>query len=324
MKKLLSVLVGVCCLIPAMQALAVETPSIKLNWRMDLLKEDFKGEGAAGEELKFVMPYIRLDIKGKFKDDLTYRAKFRLNKTLDKDSPNVDDSGKGLDYAYIEKKVNASFKVRVGKQVLYHGGWDAVPSSKDEYVFSETGFSYYAMGVGAFYNFYGQELILQALNTKGQDDQKMMLYGGALNASLMAGLLKPIISFHILPDEGEGKNTTFFSVGNRISIFNFFIDTDYNHTQVLEDETADEFIGRLTYKIGNFRPQIKYAHKTGTGFSRPDGYSASYGDIDNKHVALEYYPYGDDNFRIHGAYIEEDDSTDVTDKKYILGMAGNF
>jgi len=319
-----------------------KTPKIEVNWRLDAVKNDTDDKTktyGTGEGFKFQIPYIRFGVKGVFDESLSYRARFRLNKTLAKGT-NGDETGQGLDYAYVDKKINGDLKLRIGKQALYHGGWEAAISSKEEYSFSANSFSYYAVGVAAFYQIAAQNLIFQVLNN-GNDskNQSTPLYGVSWSSVFFNGVINPIATYHIDPFEnsaaGEVKGeNTYLAFGNRLKVKDFTFDFDYQINKADKTTVTGKalknkgYVARMAYQWGLWRPQIKYSRIATKG--KIQGSTAGLGDDIDYHIALEYYPHGKANFRYHLAYIaskfefEGNTGTDTRDTAIKLGMAGNF
>jgi hypothetical protein len=356
MIKILSLLVSMLAL-GVLSAQEVKMPQIQVEWRLDTVKEhtdEVSDVDGNKKEFKFTIPYLRFGIKGKYDDTISYRVRFRLNKTLAQATGRKDETGEGVDYAYIDKIISPNLKLQIGKQVLYHGGWEAVVSSKEEYSYSYNSFSMYSVGVGAFIKAAGQNVILQVLNSGGsgpndvtttnkltsatEENQTLPMMGGQWSTSLFEGMINPIFSYHFetIENRPSAAGTTlkqkadqsYLAVGNRFQISDITFDTDYlvnkNESTIIgnKESTDSGYSLRLAYQTGLWRPQIKYT----TTENETNGVKVS--DISSYHAALEFYPVNDANLRYHLAYVVNEidfvSGTDTKNSQYVLGMAGTF
>jgi len=319
---------------------AVKWPKVSLFLRMDAAKyfsNDKTKLLGNGKELKYEIPYIRLNMKGDIGHNMLLHLKYRLNDTLAKEA-NGDKSGKGLNIAYIDKKITPNFKLKIGKQFLLHGGWEGTLSSKEWYSSSVNNFVMFGVGIGAFYKIAGQNFIFQTLNNRNDlTNQSTPLYGFNWSSSFFGEMINPIISYHVEPFENnnttitENGNKTYIAIGNRLKIADFFVDVDYRINKsdgtIVNGKSSENkgFVARVSYQKGLWRPAIKYAkikeETLNTGVYSGD-------DIDY-HAVIEYFPTGNPNFRYHLAYIMSEDhlqknSTVVKNSSVKLGIAGIF
>ncbi|MBF0297220.1 MAG: hypothetical protein HQK51_00760 [Oligoflexia bacterium] len=346
----------------------IPLPKLKLDWRMDLLKENVEHNtqyskypeltaaqqrNEEGRDLRFALPIIRLDLKGKLNNDIAYRARYRLNRSTDLYPANVDETGPALDYAYVEYKGIPELTLRFGKDCFFHGGWESSISSKDGYTYSKNSFSSYRTGVGAFYTLDKiHQFGFQVMNNGfAEYNQKKLLYGGSYQVALFNKILNPLISYHVDPRDKqiEGATTpgkastepsttikevkatdnTYFAIGNRLQFMNFTWDVDYtaNKTEAIlaneTDSTDKSYISTLFYKYNSFRPQIKYAQSKVKTTNNVDHYTRH-----DFHAILEYYFNPNEDFRFHvgatGQKVKYVSNVEINDRTYILGMAGSF
>ncbi|MBF0315270.1 MAG: hypothetical protein HQK50_13210 [Oligoflexia bacterium] len=340
-------------------------PKIKMDWRFDLIKEQnqasTRGVGLKetekandeGKDIRFTIPYIRFDLSGKFNDYTSYRLKFRLNKSTGLSIPNVDDTGEALDYAYVDQKITKDLSVRIGKQVLYHGGWESFPSSRDSYSYSLASFSAYRTGVGAFYKLFDkQKFNLQVTNNgHGEYNQQRLLYGGGYEGYFFDGLVAPIISYHVDPRTAQksggstpGKDRTvldsdwiatkteYFAIGNRSNFMNFTLDIDYllnrfgSQDKSKNDSDDSSYVSTLAYQYESFRPQVKFA------YSRDEENGVKYANRYDWHTVLEFSPDPKADLRYHVGWsgqkfkylVGSNKGITQLNQSYILGMAGSF
>ncbi len=280
-------------------------PTIKAQIRGDLVRSDVEGND---EGTSFQVPYMRFDVKGKISDDLSYRIKFRLNKTLGKDG-NVDGTGKGVDYAYIQKNLDNGLKVKLGKQYVNIGGYEGIFSSRDSYSqgsFTWNKADFYRTGVGAFYNIGGHSFNIQAANNNEKDTGDNLLFGAQAMFSFVDGMINPLLSYHSDTSQDD------IAVGVQVKTSALTVEVDRLVTQyddtaagakVDDDKSTTVF---AKYKKGKWSPQIRYT----------TGDNDVYKDFDSYHIALEYYPYGNSSLRYHTAYAKADNTkNDVTNTK---------
>ncbi|MBF0359542.1 MAG: hypothetical protein HQK49_00930 [Oligoflexia bacterium] len=340
-------------------------PKLQLDWRMDLVKENVDHNtqyryteltaaqrgNSEGNDIRFALPVIRLDLKGKLNKDISYRARYRLNRSTDLYPANVDETGPALDYAYVEYKGIPDLTLRFGKDCFYHGGWESSISSKDGYSYSLNSFSLYRTGVGAFYTLQKiHQFGLQVMNNQFNEyNQEKLLYGASYQLALLGGIINPLISYHVDPRDKQviggttpaqattsptvastvkATNNTYFAIGNRVKFMNFIWDVDYlaNKTEAIvdgeRDSTDKSYVSTLFYKYKSFRPQIKYAQS-----------KAKSKDIDtytrhDYHAVVEYYFNPAEDFRVHVGFIGQNkdkvNGSKYRDRTYMIGMAGSF
>jgi hypothetical protein len=274
-------------------SMAMEVPSIKFQMRGDLVTSDTKGADDNATQQR--LPYMRLDIKGKVKDDLSYRVKFRLNKELDKTS---DGSGKGVDYAYITHKMENGLSIKLGKQYINIGGYESMFSSRDTYSQSSLVFnkaSFYRTAVGAFYKVGGHSFNIQIANNDEEDTSKDMMYGAQAILSFADGMVKPLLSYHL------DTTHTDINAGLQLNVADLTLELDHQirendkvaNVEVDDDVSSSVFV---KYKAGKWVPQIRYTQAE----------DATYKSFDSYHVAVEYFPYDDSTLRYHLAYVKTD------------------
>ena len=279
-------------------------PTIKTQIRGDLVRSDVKG---SNEGTSFQVPYMRFDIKGNITDDLSYRLKFRLNKTLAQEDD--DGTGKGVDYAYIQKKLDNGLKIKLGKQYINLGGYESIFSSRDTYSQGSLTWenaSFYRNAVGVFYNIGGHSFNVQVANNKEEDRSENLLYGAQAIFSFADGMINPLVSYHTDTTHDD------IAIGLQIKASALTVEVDRVITQhddtdastkVDDDKSSTIFI---RYKEGKWSPQLRYTVADGE----------VYKDFDSYHVALEYYPYGNSSLRYHVAYAKADNTkNDATNAK---------
>jgi hypothetical protein len=331
----------------------ISLPKIKMDWRLDFAKFNNENSGYPGfnaltsaqknnnegKSFRIYLNYIRMDLSGKYTDDISYKLKFRLNKSAELNTPDIDGSSKFLDYAYFDKKFLPELTVRLGKQALYHGGWEGYPSSRDMYSFSACSFSDYRTGVGFISKFNDEnELIVQVANNKfGEYNQTGLLYGGQYTGKFFNKLFQPILAYHVdngtdqktsgtapassstttLAADMKARKETYFAVGTRSELYNFDASLDYlkntaaayvnNNTSTSKsyrDTSTTSWTTTLKYKYEKFLPQFKYSYSKVGNSNALQSYT-HLEDRNTYHAVLEYYPEEKKDIRVHVGYISE-------------------
>ncbi len=226
--------------------MAADMPTIKTELRGDLVKNSSNNNTSSGdspnngnkeyEPIRFTLPYARIDIKGKATDTLAYRAKFRLNSVVT--SQKKDSSVASLDYAYIEKTLMDGLKLKLGKQVMYLGGWEASYSSKESYSCSlicldGTTNVTYRTAAGFFYNYKIHSINFHLANSSfEQTNSRTFFYGAQYTGYFKDGLIQPLVSYHA--DNGTAQKggavvapkftNTWISLGVRSMYQNLLVD----------------------------------------------------------------------------------------------------
>lgn len=288
MKKM-NVLAASIAMALAGNAMAMDAPSIKFQLRGDLIVDDTKADPDNITTTEMEMPYMRLDVKGKIKDDLSYRVKYRLNGSTGL-ARGADRTGTGVDYAYVTKKVSDKLKVKIGKQYINIGGYESFFSSRDTYSQGSLTWntqSSYRTGVGAFYKFGDHSVNVQVANNDQSNNQDDMLYGFQAVFSFADGMLNPLVSYHLDSTRSD------IAAGLRLKVDALTVDVDHLITQYeaagQDDDVSTTVFAK--YKVGDIVPQARYTIAENGALDSFDSY----------HVAVEYFPYGDSSFRYHVA-----------------------
>lgn len=261
--------------------------------------------------LGFAAARLRADFKGQFANDVKYRLRLRLDKTLgtNKKINSVNSLDGAVDNAWVQPKLSEMLSLRLGKFTVEGQGHEfATISSQDVYLFSTID-KYYLAGNAVAYGVrpiihldgLGEiNVTLANTNLVGTEDstaQNRLIYGIGFTGKL--GAFEPTANFHMVPktswtegqmDAGLGVRTT---LDKFVSVVDFETQTT-NQTQI--DKNLDKVLSGnlvLQYKGDNFRPQAKV------------NYDLLYNGEDKTAKVLgiggglEYYPQSDAKFRYH-------------------------
>ncbi len=340
----------------ALNAVAADMPTVKVELRGDLVKTSSDNDtntstqgwankgNDEGSPTRFSLPYSRLDIKGKYNDSLSYRVKLRLNKVV---TATTKDSSTGfIDQAYVEHSVLEGLKLKFGKQLVNYGGWEGTYSTKDFYstsLLNDT--QVYSVGAGATYGFQGHSLNVQLLNNSfEQTNSSTYLIGFQFIGSFVDGMVMPILSYH--QDMGTEQTHTatngvtaapdfadkYTALGVKFAWEAITAEVDYlnrvdepqTSATTNKDDKYNSLVLNASYKYMNFKPQVKYAQSV----AKPDN-SKSY-DRTDWSVAVEYFPFEKMDFNYHVAYNSRAydyvaaATKDEEKNELVIGFTGSF
>lgn len=317
MKNQLTLLLANIIILPV---IAMDAPALKVSVRSDYLSSKTETKNSTNvEDSVFKVPYARLDVNGKVASDLSYRVKFRLNKTHDI-SGRRDELPEAVDYAYFQKSFGENIKVKFGKQYYNLGGFEGMYSTIDLYARTSEVFrifEHYRTGLGLFADYWGQEINVQMVNrpsiATGTKNSKSI--GFQYVGSFAEGVFQPLFSFHQKHDQ---VNIDYMALGFRTKVSNLLFELDYlvNTTEAdkaigdtKEDKvTSLSALAKVTFD--QLAPQLRYSS------SKSSPNEVELFSVNDYALALEYTPYEGKNFRYHVAYI-------VTDKDYKNDSLGN-
>ena len=320
--------------------------SFGLYMRTDIEKNSTDGDiNDEGDALKIRSSYLRLNFKGSISEKTSYRVRYRLDKTLDPGS-NIDGTGVGVNYAYLDHLLTDNLKVRFGKQ-YFAGvcGREGDYSGADVYRYSLTCDinPFYREGLALIPKYGDQSFVFSVVNPGSETNQSTLGFGASWYGSLMGGALKPIFSYVSMPST-EQKNAagavtlqdgtnTYVATGAQYKGNNFSVDLDYM-TASLDDRTgagADQdydstvLNGRILTNT-KLQPIFKYEKSNfdaggNTGMDR-DAYT----------LGVEYFPNKGRkgvNWRTHAVFTSATDSfddgrSDIDNNKFIVGFSLAF
>lgn len=306
--------------------------SFGLYMRSDLVKQS--GDGA-DDTLKFKSNYLRLNFKGDLTEKTSYRVRFRLDKTLDS-SGNIDGTGAGVNYAYLDYKLNDNLKFRVGKQYFAGAcGREGDYSGADVYRYSLTCNQnpFYRTGVSLQPKFGDQNLVLSVVNPGNEASQNDLGYSATWYGDLMGGTIKPIVSYIAMPSTETNNTNKYLATGVQYNGANLNVDLDYM-TANLENQGASgadkdyktiALNGRIL-KNSKIQPIFKFEK------SKLDSGGNTGMDRKAYTLGVEYFPNKGGNgvnWRTHAVFTSAEDSFDdgrdnVKDDKFLIGFSLAF
>jgi len=314
-------------LLAATGAFAVQTGQIVLETRTDFVYETWDGvkvqDPSAVHDsapkidrepgLGFSASRLRTDFKGQFSNDVKYRLRIRLDKTLGTNAKinSVNSLDGAVDNAWVQPRFADYLSVRIGKfSVEGQGHEEATQSSQDVYLFSTID-KYYlagnsvAYGVRPIINIKGFgdfNITLANTNQISSEDslaQDRLIYGFGFSGKM--GMFEPVANFHMVPktgwnegqmDVGAGLRTT---VDRIVGTVDFQTQTTSGAGVVIAKKLDKVLSGNvlLQYKGENLRPQVKVNYDI-----------LYFGEDETSNVlglagGIEYYPEANAKYRYH-------------------------
>lgn len=327
---------------------AVEV-KFNLEGRVDYVNQKQTFKPATGAESKntdsaFKFNRLRINMTGAVNESLSYRIRYA---PLTNEAAGVirDSSTDRLEMYYIDHK-SAYFTTRFGKQFnLELLGRETIASGSDQFLNSRA-FSLHHSDLGnyktglslMFTQLEGHTFTLNAhtpnktvsdttLNKKNTG----MGLGAYYSGGFMDKALQPHIGYTMDTQNYDGageKNRTFktLSVGNRLVVAGFTLDTDYRtYTKPsatnVKEETKSIYTN-LAYTINEFTPFVTFINDkydtAGANAVVTTAATATTTGTDYKRNAIGvgtfYKPFADTNFRYHLLY--------TTDKTEFEGQTG--
>ena len=296
---------------------------------------DFNNEG---DSTRIKSKYLRVNFRGNLSEDTSYRVRFRLDKTLDS-STQIDGTGVGVNYAYIDHKLTPSMKLRFGKQ-YFAGvcGREGDYSGADVYKYSLTcdNNPFYREGIALKPKFGDQNFVFSLVNSGTEKNQKSLGMGATWYGNLMDGQVKPIVSYVSMPSEDQvgglqGATNTFIAAGARYTEKGSYYVELTAMSANFESRTggADRDLNstvldfRMYADGGKIQPIAKYEMSTDKDVL----------DRTALTLGVEYYPnHGKKgvDWRAHAVYVTSTDNfdapgvDDVTTSAILLGYSLAF
>jgi hypothetical protein len=320
--------------------------SYGLYMRTDLEKNDSDADvNDEGDALKFTSQYLRLNFTGDITEKTSYRVRFRLDRALDPGS-NIDGTGVGVNYAYIDHTLTNDFKVRFGKQYFAGAcGREGDYSGADVYRYSLTCNinPFYREGLAILPKYGDQSFVLSVVNSGSEANQSGLGFGATWYGSFLGGLIKPIFTFVALPTTKQvdltgavserSSTNTYIATGVQYAGNNFLIDLDYmiatiedrSGTSSDENYASTVLNGRLLTH-NKFQPVFKLEK------SDFDGGGNTGMDREAYTVGVEYFPNQGGagvDWRTHAVFTSATDSFDngssnIDSSKFIVGISFSF
>jgi hypothetical protein len=285
---------------------------------------------------RFKLNTLRLDGKGNFNENTSFRLRFRFNNGALATSNNRDSLNNAIDFGYVQHKVMDNLSFQIGKFGTDIGGVEGLTAGPDLY-FNSLGWSdqnalRYATGLKAIYMIDVQEIDLMVMNEEVDAsngttfNQTRNAAGIVYKGSFMDKMLMPVLSYHednLQPTGTTGtaaftdRKYTFASAGLKYEMSPIFVELDYlyntfkNKSVMDETDKSTTAVGTLGYKMENMVAKLKFESSEAEAFSAAA--TSSKTKYAGYQLALEYMPTGDKNFRYHAAYVSRDTKPEVGD-----------
>lgn len=271
-------------------------------------------------------------LRTKFSGELTPSVKYVLTSNLLKASETNDTNegiSKMITEGYITKSFSTGTQVSFGRKTTIIGGREYDYSSSDLYstsYFYQATPSPYAMGLTFSHEIAGQTLKAQYLNgnkttttgvaTTGTATQSKFGYALEWNGSLMEGMIKPIISYTVIPENAGASTTKTARVNKGNDVFlgtglqfnlpqNMVLETDYNlfteqdatgTAAAKKDLKTESIIVHAKMNGENFSPFVKFIADTRKNDSTKTNSRTAYD------LGFEYKEAKEDTIRYHVVY----------------------
>lgn len=273
---------------------------------------------------RFNLRVMRLDLKGKVDEQISYRLRYRLsspsvarvNTATGAPSNNSRDNLNGsVDLAFVSHKISDTFTITAGKFNSDIGGWEGQTPIPDIYLASEARVDQTPLiwhtGVKFGFVFNEQSIALQVANQDsdrlegGRLTQKTPLIGLNYSGNFIDKKLRPTASlfFETLDSSATQQKNTFVSAGLRWNEDGLNADLDFNldrkdsATFSNQVDQIQSFTLTVSKRLGNFAPQLKLelsnielaTSAIATAKENVLGYQAG----------VEYFPNVQNTFRYH-------------------------
>ena len=260
-------------------------------------------KGVSGE-------YFNFNMLGTISDNLTYRVRQRLNKSITSDNPL-----NATDFLYFDWKLNDKWSFAFGKQEIFIGGYEYDYAPIDVYFYSDfcnTLPECYSFAATAFYNITDrQQLVLQVSNSP--------YFGGFSNElsynlawfGRIASWWETIWSVNEAEFQ-DGKFMNYIALGNQFLLGDFTVDVDFMNQYCSDYDdflfTDWNIVGKVNYKYKDFNFFVKGGYdKTPVNAPLWALSSAVYdGEYSYFGGGFEYFPLKNKDLRLHAVYYWED------------------
>lgn len=269
------------------------------------------------EEQTFRAQTFKLVLEGDIVQGIRYRLRHRLNKSQ---GPMRDNYGAATDMAYLEFDIGKQFSIRAGKQIVAFGTMEFDYNPADVYLFTmcNDDLPAYATGVMGTYEFLGQRLNLQLINSDKQFTSVAYEPIGMAGLLLWEGsffkdVLKTRYSYGLF-QHNANKFYNWITLGTQLNIHKFTAEFDAfmgerqmdygsvvgNPTLGVREVRDGSYSVNLKYDFGVVRPQLKCVYN-----KREDKLSGGYYDSKGIQAVAEIFPFKKPllvNLRFHAMY----------------------
>lgn len=329
-------------------AVAANAGSISFDSRADYEAKNYNDASNTRNYNKINMQTLRLDAKGNFNEDVSYRLRVRFNKTATT-MRTADSMDSTTDFAYIQHKVMEGLSLQFGKIGTEIGGFEGMTPGSDLYFTSaaygtsadaQQGALRYATGAKIIYTVADQEFNLMtvnqqtdAVNTTFSQTHEAM--GVVYKGSFMDKTLLPYLSYFMDDVQGTAagvidKKYNYMTAGIKWDAKPVFVEVDYsinnykNKSITDETDTTSSAVATVGYQLDNWVAKLKYEGSEVKTFTAAN--TSGKLTYTGMQLAAEYMPTADKNFRYHAAYMTRDTKSDaagaqtMTEQTAIVGV----
>ncbi|AUN96564.1 hypothetical protein C0V70_00275 [Bacteriovorax stolpii] len=307
-----------------------------LEGRSDFISSTSKTEvGATTTKTKYMgfqSNLIRLSLTGNINENLTYKFRYRFNKT-EATNTTRDNSTKSLDHLYVDHK-NSLFTTRFGKTNWAEAyGRESFLSSTDLLITSaaydqyNTNIGTYRFGVSGTYTFLDTNKITLAISNPNPEltdttaatatnekKNTSLAYAIHYSSVLFDKAFQPTLSYTTAKQDNDVKSAknTMMAAGFRTeAISNLIVDADWkqfkaeSQTNGGVDTKTSSIFANVAYNINEWSPFVQYINDKVKG--------AANSEYKKNSIAggVMWKPFQDTNFRYHLAYTNANKKFDV-------------
>lgn len=340
-----------CCALACAEVFAQSEPSLmdrifklgnkeNLNISLNMhgsYDAPFGYESESMDESAFKMQQLRLDIKGKINDRLSYRWRQRLNRP-NNGAGSIDNVSSSIDYAMIRLQMSKRWAIALGRQCALTGGveYDKNPIDVIEFSDMTNYITAFMTGVHLSYQLSPNHLlnfqVLDGRNGTFEDKYGLNLEKSKLpmnvllnwNGAFFDGLYTTnwAVSF---TSQAKGEGMSYVALGNKLKFsdkLDMYIDLMRSYEELDDKGIMTDLLGRqnghnlrnVLYQSAvarvNFRflPRWNFFLKgmfetaevaKADGLIEKGKYRTSYGYLGG----LEYYPLPESNLRFYAAFV---------------------
>lgn len=299
---LLCVMLGLC----GAQARAEKVDSLFFDARGSFLQTFAPG----GKYTSTMKPeYFNLHVYGHISDNVTYRIRHRLNVPVDATNP-----FRATDWLCLNWQASPKLRLYAGKTPILIGGYEYDSAPIDVYFYSlfcSNLSQYFAFSTGGEYELLpGQKLALQVSNSPLTNGFNNMY---AYNAAWIGGFSpwwKTIWSCNLIDDQ-FGRTINYLALGNHCVWGGLAVDLDFINRASFSQQrflfSDFSLISKVIYSIGRWNLCGKLGYECNEAgnvdsLGRPFDTAVTPGtDYLYWGYGVEYFPFGNDDLRLHMA-----------------------
>ncbi|MCB9495437.1 MAG: hypothetical protein H6686_00935 [Fibrobacteria bacterium] len=319
--------VGITALVLAAGAVQADN-TIKIVDRTDMKASIPDEKNSEHGTNQFDIAYLRVDFKGKLAENTKYRLRIRLDKSAAKDK--LMGASDFANYAFVDQKLTDLLSVRFGKIWTYQGGWEIDNSSSDVFLYSGVDASVRTNNVGLnpTLTVADQKIHLVLANsgtTYGDGSPRFYNYVVAYQGKV--GPVQPLLSYSMTPVTGWGEGLLVAAAGLKLAPapVGGELDLQYVTDNSVEAKSQKELVslaGTLRYRQDALGLELKGIYDMHSLDGESTGKTIGFAP------AVAYFPFADQDFRIHAAYtgknVSPEKGSSTFDSQVFLGIKGSW